>query len=113
MAELEQVRTGIQPAARHPIRSEFAGDPGFVDVLAAFVSSLPELGRGLEQHLVRGNIRHLRTQAHQLKGAAGGYGFPLLTALAAALETACEANDADRIADALDRLLACLGRISL
>jgi HPt (histidine-containing phosphotransfer) domain-containing protein len=110
MVELQQ-SSEIPSEAGVPLRSEFADDHDFADVLAAFVSSLPALGQRLEHSLRRGDVGQLRTQAHQLKGAAGGYGFPELTALAATLEAACEANEAGRMAEALERLLGCLGRI--
>jgi HPt (histidine-containing phosphotransfer) domain-containing protein len=55
----------------------------------------------------------LRSRAHQLKGAGGGFGFPQLSALAAELEQACRSSDPGKIAEALEAVVGLLNRISI
>ncbi|HUG93849.1 MAG TPA: Hpt domain-containing protein [Planctomycetaceae bacterium] len=88
-----------------------AGEAGFREVLEAFLESLPDLRRTLQERFDCGDVAGLRVRAHQLRGSAGGYGFPALTAIAARLEAACEAGAMERIGDDLDGLLAYLERI--
>ena len=65
----------------------------------------------LEEAHRAGDVDQLRTHAHQLKGAGGGYGFQGLSEIAAELEDACKANDVDDVGESLDKLLGYLGRI--
>ena len=72
------------PRAAHP----FAGDPEMERLLEAFVAALPRRTAVMEQCLAAGDLDGLLVAAHQLKGTAGGYGFPRLSEAAAALEAA-------------------------
>ncbi len=96
-----------------PIRSTLAGDPDFDELLEMFAESMIEKRQGLEGSFRTCQIDQVRTQAHQLKGAGGGYGFAGLTDLARELEEACKADDhdIDRIGEALDRVLGYMARI--
>lgn len=96
-----------------PVRSEFADDPDYRDILVEFMKALPDRGAGLLAAHCSGQPDQLRTQAHQLKGAGGGYGFPELSQLAAALEGACKAHDPSQIAEALERLVGYMSRVTL
>ena len=97
--------------AKPPIRSEFAEDPDFRDLLEAFVEAIPERRRLLAELHRSGSLEELGRQAHQVKGAGGGYGFPQISAAGADLQHACRAQDAVRIEQALTRLLDLLGRV--
>ena len=44
----------------------------------------------LEDSLAKGDLPRVRTLAHQLKGAGGGYGFAQITEAAASLEMVVE-----------------------
>ncbi len=68
------------------IRSEFAGDPEMDGIVFLFVSELPQRIEGIQSALAASDWERLRTLAHQLKGAAGGYGFPQLGSAAALVE---------------------------
>jgi signal transduction histidine kinase/DNA-binding response OmpR family regulator len=70
--------------------SDLASDPELADVLQEFVRTLPEKINRLYELLTRQDIDELRRFVHQLKGAAGGYGFPPITARAAELEARLE-----------------------
>lgn len=52
----------------------------------------------------------LRALAHQIKGAAGGYGFPSITDLAAHLEVAC-IDDPSRVDAAFGSLVQTCKRV--
>jgi HPt (histidine-containing phosphotransfer) domain-containing protein len=56
------------------------------DILKPFVEGLTQTADRLGHALEANNREAIRTMAHQLKGAAGGYGFPSITASAARLE---------------------------
>ena len=62
-----------------------------------------------------GNSAQLRKLAHQLKGAAGGYGFPTITASAAELETLLDAGMAQTsaFAEQFEALIALCKRASV
>lgn len=108
------VPTGLDTpaAADDPIRSAYADDPDFAAVLRAFVEGLPELRETLSSALRDSDFDRLRSEAHRLKGAAGGYGFPGLTAAAARLEAACRTGGPVGIVVGLDELFAYIGRIA-
>jgi histidine phosphotransfer protein HptB len=94
-----------------PLRSQFADDADFGEVLGAFVDALPERRHSLAELHRAGSFDELGRQAHQLKGAGGGYGFPELSAAAAELQHACRAQDAARIRQTLAELLDLLDRV--
>jgi CheY-like chemotaxis protein/HPt (histidine-containing phosphotransfer) domain-containing protein len=68
------------------IFSELAGDPEMVDLVRDFVEALPGRDAELREALASAALDRVETVAHQLKGAAGGYGFPCITEAAARLE---------------------------
>lgn len=69
------------------IRSTHAGDAKLAGVLQRFVERLPLRIAEIEQFLADRNAAELQRVIHQLKGAAGGYGFPVITEQAARVET--------------------------
>lgn len=76
------------------IRSSFADEPEMADLIALFVDDVPEKIARLQQAIEAEDIQAVRTFAHQLKGAAGGYGFETLTPVALELEqTAAAASN--------------------
>ncbi len=81
------------PDNESPLISDLADDPEFADVLGAFVDGLPEKVAAIQAHLDRGELDALGTLIHQLKGAAGGYGFGQITEQARAVERAAESTD--------------------
>ncbi len=95
------------------IRSEFADDAEFAELLQMFAQTLAELRERLPQLHGSGEIEAIRIRAHQLKGAGGGYGFPVLSAAAAELEQACKNRDAAGISRTLGALLDLLARVKI
>jgi signal transduction histidine kinase/DNA-binding response OmpR family regulator len=67
--------------------SELSDDPDLAELLPGFVRMLPKKVDRLFELLSAGELHELCQLAHQLKGAAGGYGFPLVTQGAAQLES--------------------------
>ena len=78
-----------------PIHSSFEDDPDMLDIVREFAAELPERVQGLETALEEGDCTQIQHLAHQLKGAGGGYGFPVITETAAALELAVQQAAAD------------------
>jgi len=78
------------------VRSEFADDPDMSGIVESFVSELPDRVGAMNAALAAGQLEQLRVLAHQLKGAAGGYGFPRLGEAAALIDQgvkdACDIN---------------------
>ncbi len=90
-----------------PMYSTLADDPDLAEIVTLFVDEMPEridnLARLLEGH----DREPLRRAAHQLKGAAGSYGFEPITAAAARLEDAIRQSRIDQdIRRACDDLIA-------
>jgi signal transduction histidine kinase/HPt (histidine-containing phosphotransfer) domain-containing protein/ActR/RegA family two-component response regulator len=76
------------PDANGPLISEYADDEDMVELIAEFVGGLPAQIMLAQEALARHDLEELRRIAHQLKGAAGGYGFGLITDEAMRLEEA-------------------------
>ncbi|MBT9556721.1 MAG: Hpt domain-containing protein [Myxococcales bacterium] len=74
------------------IVSEFANDPDMVELVEGFVARIPTRRAALWEAYESRNAVDLKRLAHQLKGAAGGFGFPILTSVAGTLEGAIEIN---------------------
>jgi HPt (histidine-containing phosphotransfer) domain-containing protein len=100
-------------ASLEPVRSEFADDPEFRELLVEFAAAMPERRDGLIGAYRTGEYDLLRTRAHQLKGAGGGFGFPRLTEMAAALEKACVEHEPVGIAEALEQVVRYVNQISV
>ncbi|MDB4973731.1 MAG: luxQ 3, partial [Myxococcaceae bacterium] len=73
-------------AAHSQLVSELAGEPEMAAVIAKFVERMPDRVRALSDAASKGDRLLLSRLAHQLKGAAGGYGFPSITRTAGVLE---------------------------
>ncbi len=69
-----------------PIHSAYASDPDYAELIGFFVDEIPQRIAALIEAYDRGDAESLRRVAHQLKGAAGSYGFHDVTPFAAVLE---------------------------
>ncbi len=91
--------------------SDFASDPDLAELVEAFVAEMPLRCDLLRGHFAAQRWSELKRTAHQLKGAAGGYGFDQLTPFAASLERAVSRGaDSATIESALDTLVEQCGR---
>jgi HPt (histidine-containing phosphotransfer) domain-containing protein len=78
--------------------STLAGDEDMLDLVEIFVSELPGRVGAIHQALAHQDFETLQRLAHQLKGAAGGYGFPAITDAAKELELSTNINaDIERL----------------
>jgi CheY-like chemotaxis protein len=84
-----------------PLREETApaeplistlGDPDMGEIVGEFVRHLPDRILALGKAIEGSDSDTARRLAHQLKGAAGSYGFPSITQVAAAVERAITAG---------------------
>jgi CheY-like chemotaxis protein/HPt (histidine-containing phosphotransfer) domain-containing protein len=76
------------PADEGPLVSEMADDEDMAELVTKFASALGARATALLEAAGSGDLATLGRLAHQLKGAAAGYGFSPITATAAELETA-------------------------
>src|SRR5690349_20827952 len=94
-----------------PIYSALASDPEMAELVALFVDELPLRSAAIRQAAAGEDWDQVRTLAHQLKGAGGSHGFPLITAAAAILERACKEQPASgEQVSALEQFAAVCGR---
>lgn len=81
-----------------PLVSELASEPDMIELVEMFVAELPERISAMQTAIVENDVASLTRLSHQLKGAAGGYGFPCITDAAAILESSSKAAaDTDRL----------------
>lgn len=79
--------------------SELSNDADMIELVEIFVADLPKRIGALSAALADGDRATLARVAHQLKGAAGGYGFPAITEAAGTLEESVKSSEAiDRLA---------------
>lgn len=71
-----------------PIYSSLAADPLMGELVDMYVDEMPGRIGALEEALASDDRDQLRRAAHQMKGAAGSYGFDGITESAAVLEAA-------------------------
>lgn len=82
---------------RAPIVSEFADEPEMLELIGHFVAEMPGWVERIEAAWKRQRLADLQRLAHQLKGAAGGYGFSVIGDTAAELEGRLEEDEPEEI----------------
>jgi signal transduction histidine kinase/CheY-like chemotaxis protein len=90
-----------------PLTSSFADDPDMVELVRRFAASLPERAAAMKEAAGTAVLPRL---VHQLKGAAGGYGYAEITTAAARLEDAL-AKGTVAVGALLDELCALCARV--
>lgn len=105
MKERARPNEGSQSDA--PLLSEYAGDADMVELITYFVGEMNNRVQSIEKAWQEQDKERLRDYAHQIKGAAAGYGFPQITDSAAKLER--ELNEEATIADLSERVEALIG----
>jgi CheY-like chemotaxis protein len=101
----DTVQGPVTVSSRHsPLVSELADDPDMVGILADFLETLGRRAAALEFAILHDDKPSLMRLAHQLKGAAGGYGFPSITEQAKVVCGALESGDRELLIDAVDML---------
>jgi len=74
------------PATQELLYSALGGDEDLGEIVEMFVDEMPDRISALLGQLNSSDWEALRRSAHQLKGAAGSYGFAAITPCAATLE---------------------------
>ena len=92
-------------ASAEPLYSQMAGDEDMMELVRYFVDELKVRVTALTAALDAGDAAALRTLAHQLKGAAGGYGFPSISEVAGVLESELGAEDLEQLGDRVRELV--------
>ncbi|MEM7578094.1 MAG: Hpt domain-containing protein [Planctomycetota bacterium] len=93
-----------------PLRSAFADDAEFAELIHLFVEELPERIATIDQAVASRDLSRLLVVAHQLKGAGGGYGFSEITDASRTLEQLAQKTDLT-LEDDLDRLSAAANEV--
>ncbi|MFO0957686.1 MAG: PAS domain S-box protein [Isosphaeraceae bacterium] len=93
------------PADRGGISSEFRSDPEMMDLVRAYVESLPVTAAGLRSAARKGDLNVVAELAHRTKGVGAMYGYPALTEQAALIEAAAQdGGEADLLNELLDEM---------
>lgn len=87
--------TNDQGTPTEPLYSEIGGDTDMKQLVEFFVAELQVRIDSLKNAYGSNDAGELKTLAHQLKGAAGGYGFPSISECAATLEQGVITNEGD------------------
>ena len=97
--------------ANEPLVSHYADDPELRGLIAGFVSALPDRIDAIRRATERLDRPAVQRLTHQLKGAAGSYGFAPISELAGDLESATrESVTDDDLARCLEALAALCAR---
>ena len=88
------------------VYSRLAGDPDLGEIVDLFVSEMSERVATLLDQLQAQDWESLRRTAHQLKGAAGSYGFDSISPCAGKVESAIRDGESEqRICTTVEELV--------
>ncbi len=94
------------------VYSRLGGDPDLAEIVELFVGEMPQRTATLLRHLDEKNWEGLRRAAHQLKGAAGSYGFEPISPCAGRVESAVrDGEPEERIRQSVFELVDLCGRL--
>ncbi|MEE2674687.1 MAG: ATP-binding protein [Myxococcota bacterium] len=92
--------------------STMAGNSRFAPLLTQYLARMPETIELIEEAWERGDSERLLRCVHQLKGAAGGYGFPQVTQLASECQQLMLAGASiDELSDPMKDLVGMVRRM--
>ena len=92
--------------AAEPIYSTLAEDPELMSIVESFVEEMPARASDLLDRMNAEDWEGVRRAAHQLKGAAGSYGFDPITPFAARVEdTIRESRPEEQIRESVEALV--------
>jgi histidine phosphotransfer protein HptB len=103
-----------QPQLDSPLlHSSLANDAVLSEMVELFVEEMPDRVARLQKHFEAADWDGLRRAAHQMKGAAGSYGFDQLTPYAADLEAQLSQRaEVEEVARALATLVTQCGHVT-
>lgn len=97
--------------AMEPLYSTLGGDPDLGDLVTLFVEEMSDRVANIQDLLKRRDWEELRRAAHQIKGAAGSYGFGAISPCAGKLEYAIRDQEPEEnIRQAVEDLTAICNR---
>ena len=86
--------------------------PGMLQIITEFVDGLPGEVQKMNDSLEKNDMSSLRQVVHQLRGAAGGYGFAPITQPATNVEKTIDASGAvESISTQIQSLIEMICRI--
>lgn len=86
--------------------SELSEDAGMANLIELYVAEMPERITAIQKALENQELDALASQAHQLKGSAGGYGFPTISEAARVVEMGAKGGEViDILADQTKALI--------
>ncbi|MCE5303364.1 MAG: Hpt domain-containing protein [Planctomycetaceae bacterium] len=92
---------------RQHVYSRLAADPDLREIVDLFVEEMPGRVATLSECLKTADWERLRRTAHQLKGAAGSYGFDPISPVAGRVEAAIrDGEPEEQIRATVDELIA-------
>jgi HPt (histidine-containing phosphotransfer) domain-containing protein len=101
-----------RPGNQDPIFSQLVEeDESFADLVEEFVQSLGERITKIEQAATASDWTTLRMLAHQLRGSAGGYGYPVITETAGQLEQCALAGELEAAQREVEGLKGLISRV--
>lgn len=86
-----------------PLVSTLASDPDMVELVEFFLEEIDDRIDVIQAASQADDMVGLRTVAHQLKGAAGGYGFDPISQTAGELEHLIDANEAAKVTEEIQQ----------
>jgi HPt (histidine-containing phosphotransfer) domain-containing protein len=96
-----------------PVRSDFADDPEMRELVELFVADMPERVQQMSRLFAGRQIDELKRLTHQLKGAAGGYGFGMISEAAGELEGSIRSQkQVESLRDQVNDLIELCRRVS-
>lgn len=97
-----------QPDTEGVLRSIYASDPELAELLELFVEELPDRIEAFQDAYRAAQAEVLARLAHQLKGAAPGYGYPTIGEAAGKIEHRLKASqtpEVEQVAAEVDELI--------
>jgi histidine phosphotransfer protein HptB len=92
--------------------SRLGSDPDLGEIVTMFVEEMPDRIANLLNQFNSGDLENLRRTAHQLKGAAGSYGFDTISPAAGRLESAVKDNEPlDQVHAAVEEIVSLCQRV--
>lgn len=95
------------------IYSTLANDPDFGELVELYVDEMPERIGSLQEVRQATDVEGIRRLSHQIKGSAKGYGFEIISLLAAEAERAViDGVDSAEMFNKFDQLINALERVT-
>lgn len=93
------------------ITSELANDPDLCIVAEMFVERLSQLTDGIKKAMQDNDVKKLKDLFHEIKGAGGSAGFPILTEKSAHIERLIIDNKPDELKKSIDEFFNICSRV--